>query len=99
APHRQATVQAAERLRARRSHAPGLTGRFPHIACMDAGNRARTAGLRCTDRRSSYVTTRYRPPSAYRDFCMNLKFNTIIQAADDDRRGLFLTAAPRLGTA
>lgn len=30
---------------------------------------------------------------------MNLNFNTIIQAADDDRRGLFLTAAPRLGTA
>lgn len=30
---------------------------------------------------------------------MNLNFNTIIQATDDDRRGLFLTAAPRLGTA
>lgn len=30
---------------------------------------------------------------------MNLNFNTIIQAADDERRGLFLTTAARLGTA
>lgn len=30
---------------------------------------------------------------------MNPNFHTIIQAADDERRGLFLTAAARLGTA
>jgi len=30
---------------------------------------------------------------------MNENFNTVIQAADDDRRGLFLTTAARLGTA
>lgn len=30
---------------------------------------------------------------------MNPNFHTIIQAADDERRGLFLTTAARLGTA
>lgn len=30
---------------------------------------------------------------------MNPNFNTIIQASDEERRGLFLTAAARLGTA
>lgn len=30
---------------------------------------------------------------------MNKNFDSIIQATDDDRRGLFLTTAARLGTA
>src|SRR5690606_38721754 len=38
-------------------------------------------------------------PDAHRHFCMNPNFHTIIQAADDERRGLFLTTAARLGTA
>src|SRR5690606_40542187 len=34
-----------------------------------------------------------------RAFSMNPNFNIIIQAADEERRGLFLTTAARLGTA